>query len=125
MAYTLRRSFRQQACRAWRVKDVGKVGCSPGRPDRPQVRFYTGVEAHDPCVDAVTEWPALVAEGHYDGVLMVFGASGLDRQFGGQWLRPCDARYNAWFQASMEANMRALQAQAPACGSRSLRTTVT
>jgi lysophospholipase L1-like esterase len=75
------------------------------------VRFYTGAEALDPCADAITEWPALVAQGHYDGVLMVFGGSGLDRQFGDQWLRPCDVAYNAWFQTAMESDLRALQAQ--------------
>ena len=30
----------------------------PGQPDRPQIRFYTGVEVQDPCVNAITEWPA-------------------------------------------------------------------
>ena len=111
VADTMRRSFSHQVPPGMAVKDIGKVGCSPAGPDRPQVRFYTGAEALDPCADAVTEWPALVADGHYDGVLMVFGGSGLDRQFGDQWLRPCDAEYNAWFQAAMETNLRALQAQ--------------
>jgi len=111
VADTMRRSFSHQVPPGMAVKDIGKVGCSPAGPDRPQVRFYTGAEALDPCADALTEWPALVAEGHYDGVLMVFGGSGLDRQFGDQWLRPCDAEYNAWFQAAMETNLRALQAQ--------------
>ena len=111
VADTMRRSFSHQVPPGMAVKDVGKVGCSPAGPDRPQVRFYTGAEALDPCADAVTEWPALVADGHYDGVLMVFGGSGLDRQFGDQWLRPCDAEYNAWFQTAMETDLRALQAQ--------------
>ncbi len=111
VADTMRRSFNHQVPPGMAVKDVGKVGCSPAGPDRPQVRFYTGAEALDPCADAVTEWPALVADGHYDGVLMVFGGSGLDRQFGDQWLRPCDAEYNAWFQTAMETDLRALQAQ--------------
>jgi hypothetical protein len=92
------------------VTVAGRVGCSPGEPDRPQVRFYNGVEVQDPCVNAITEWPSRVQQDGDDGVLMVFGTSGLDRQFDGQWLRPCDARYDAWFQASVEANLRALQA---------------
>ena len=70
----------------------------------------TGVEALDPCANAVNDWPAQVQSDGFDGVLMIFGTSGLERQFDGEWLRPCDARYNAWFQSSTEANMQALQA---------------
>ena len=110
VAYALRRSLPQQAMNGMDVTVAGRVGCTPGRPDRPQIRFYNGVEVQDPCINAITEWPARVQQEGYDGVLMIFGASGLDRQFDGEWLRPCDARYNAWFQASIEANMRALQA---------------
>ena len=112
VAYALRRSLPQQAVNGMGVTVAGRVGCTPGRPERPQIRFYNGVEVQDPCVNAITEWPARVQQDGYDGVLMVFGASGLDRQFDGEWLRPCDSRYNAWFQASIEANMRALQAAA-------------
>lgn len=110
VAYALRRSLPQQAMNGMHVTVAGRVGCTPGRPERPQIRFYNGVEVQDPCINAITEWPARVQQEGYDGVLMIFGASGLDRQFDGEWLRPCDARYDAWFQASIEANMRALQA---------------
>jgi peptidoglycan/LPS O-acetylase OafA/YrhL len=110
VAYALRRSLPQQALSGMSVEVAGRVGCTPGRPERPQIRFYNGVEVQDPCVNAITEWPARVQQAGNDGVLMIFGASGLDRQFDGEWLRPCDARYNAWFQSSIEANLRALQA---------------
>jgi peptidoglycan/LPS O-acetylase OafA/YrhL len=109
VAYALRRSLAQQAPPGMSVTVAGRVGCTPGTPDRPQVRFYNGVEVQDPCVNAVTEWPARVQQEGDDGVLMVFGASGLDRQFDGTWLRPCDAGYDAWFQRAIEANLRALQ----------------
>ena len=110
VAYALRRSLPQQALPGMSVSVAGRVGCSPGQPDRPQIRFYTGVEVQDPCVNAITEWPARVQQDGDDGVLMIFGASGLDRQFDGKWLRPCDPTYDAWLDASLQANVRALQA---------------
>jgi len=41
---------------------------------------------------------------------MVFGTSGLERQFGDVWRRPCDPVYDSWTQASLETRMRAVQA---------------
>ena len=109
VADVLRRAFPHQALAGMKVKDAGAVGCSPGGPDHPQVRFYDGQEILDPCANSIVEWPAQVREDGFDGVLMMFGTSGLDRQFASGWRRPCDADYNAWFQASVEASMRALQ----------------
>ena len=93
------------------VQDIGMVGCTPGAADRPQIRFYTGQEFLDPCVNALAEWPAQVSQEGFDGVLMMFGTSGLERQFDGQWIGPCHPSYDAWLQASLEAHMRALQQQ--------------
>ena len=108
------------------VQDIGVVGCTPGAAGPAPDPLLHRVRRSS--IPASTRWPSgrrgCSQEG-FDGVLMMFGASGLDRQFDGEWLGPCDPRYNAWFQASFEANMRALQAAARACGSPWLRTTVT
>jgi hypothetical protein len=109
VAYTMRRAFRHQRPSGMSVTDDGVVGCSPGGPDHPRMRFYTGQELDDPCSDSVTRWPARVASGRFDGVLMIFGASGLDREFDGEWRHPCDPVYDSWFQSSVENHMRALQ----------------
>ena len=54
VAYALRRSLPQQAMNGMGVTVAGRVGCTPGRPDRPQIRFYNGVEVQDPCINAIT-----------------------------------------------------------------------
>ena len=109
VAYMMRRAFRHQRPPGMTVDDEGVVGCTPGASDHPQMRFEDGSQILDPCADAITDWPALVQRDGMDGVLMVFGTSGLQRQFGDEWHRPCEPAYDAWFQTSVETNMRALQ----------------
>jgi peptidoglycan/LPS O-acetylase OafA/YrhL len=110
VADLLRRGFRHQAPTWLRVIDDGRVACSPGAGDHPQVRFENGAQVLDSCRDAVAAWPERVRDVRADGVLMVFGTSGLERQFDDGWRRPCDPKYDAWFQASVEAQLRAVKA---------------
>jgi hypothetical protein len=110
VADLLRGGFHQQAPPWLRVVDDGRVACSPGAGDHPQVRFENGAQVLDSCRDALAEWPARVRAVSADGVLMVFGTSGLAREFDDGWRRPCEPEYDAWFQASLEAQMRAVNA---------------
>jgi peptidoglycan/LPS O-acetylase OafA/YrhL len=110
VAYMLRRGFRHQAPSWMRLWDDGVVACTPGAADHPQLKFDTGQLLIDPCRDAVTRWPQRVRSTKADGVLMVFGSSGMARQFADGWHLPCDPTYETWFQPSLEANIRAVQA---------------
>ena len=106
----LRRGFRHQTPPWMKVTDDGVVACTPGAADHPQLRFETGQLLLDPCRDALTRWPRRVETTGADGVLMLFGSSGMARQFDDGWHLPCDPTYESWFQPSLEANLRAVQA---------------
>jgi peptidoglycan/LPS O-acetylase OafA/YrhL len=110
VAYLLTRGFNHQAPDWMHVVDDGVVACTPGGAEHPQMRFDDGNLIRDPCADSLEKWPAQVRAARADGVLMVFGTSGLERQFGDVWRRPCDPVYDSWTQASLETRMRAVQA---------------
>ncbi len=110
VAYMLQRGLRHQAPPWMTVVDDGVVACSPGGADHPQMRFYDGSLVRDPCSQSLSQWPKRVRATRSDGVLMLFGTSGLDRQFDGTWREPCDPIYDTLIQSSLERSMRALQA---------------
>jgi lysophospholipase L1-like esterase len=110
VAYLLQHGLRHQAPPWMSVVDDGIVACTPGDADHPQMRFDNGGLVRDPCVNSLTQWPERVRQTGSDGVLMLFGTSGLERQFGKSWLGPCDASYDTWFQSSLEHHIRAVQA---------------
>jgi hypothetical protein len=110
VAYMLRRGFRHQAPAWMDITDDGIVACTPGGSDHPQLRFETGQLLLDPCSDAITKWPRRVATTGADGVLMIFGSSGMARQFDDGWHLPCDPAYETWFRPALEANIHAVQA---------------